>query len=672
MTTPAQPWFRRLLPWTVGGLWVLLTIVALQQVLGIRRSLRDRATDTVGQRLNAAITAWEDRLTGDLGAVLDDATVERAAELQRRGRARGTFSALYLWVPDRDIRGRDAPRLVFPTETPLERDESTARVTCGAAARNLARAGAPAFEVARAWRTGCAGASESVRLYAADQAATYLELDGRVAEAAAALDDAIGTAPAPLVPTRGAPPQALARVRLHQISLLTRSGRAQDAADARTRLARDLADLDAPDAAALTSVARGLVSSARDAGGPEEAARIESLLGPADRRIAAWREVRQRVLADPPAPSSTPIPRFSRDQYSDMPFVIFLRWNADGSGGAAQLEVLELIDSLLSRPELATLRAHLVVSQDQGDVLAGSRGSDPVVFEAGLWRTLQWLRVGVRKEAVEAETRASGGLWVGPAALIGVTAIIGLGLLWVLARASAQERAMLARQREFSTRVTHELKTPLAGIRLMAENLSMGTGRSDAERADMAQGIIREADRLTRRVDEILSVARERVVPDPEPIDMEDILLVAVEEWGPRLEASGVRLVAEEVDSVRPVLGDAVAVRDAVACLLDNALKYRRDDIPDPTVWLTLHEERDDIVVEVADNGIGVPEGQRQAIFEPYVRVEGEGRGRAGGYGLGLAQVADIARVHGGTADCQGRPGGGSRFALRLPAAPEG
>jgi signal transduction histidine kinase len=183
----------------------------------------------------------------------------------------------------------------------------------------------------------------------------------------------------------------------------------------------------------------------------------------------------------------------------------------------------------------------------------------------------------------------------------------------------------------------------------------------------MARRIVDEADRLTERVDESLAVGRERTVPDARRFDPEEPLLEAVDDWGPRLEDAGVKLVAD-LHPTDPVTGDPAAIRDAVACLLDNALKYHDPNKPQKMAWLTLQQEGKNVVIEVTDNGIGVPPEMRAAIFDRFVRVEGPNRGLSGGHGLGLAQVAEIARLHGGTVACTDGVDGGARFTLRLPA----
>ena len=99
--------------------------------------------------------------------------------------------------------------------------------------------------------------------------------------------------------------------------------------------------------------------------------------------------------------------------------------------------------------------------------------------------------------------------------------------------------------------------------------------------------------------------------------------------------------------------------------LLDNALKYRREGTRGLAQVRTGEMGRW-VVVEVADNGIGVPPDMRRAIFERFQRVEGHGRGKAGGHGLGLSFVADTAAAHGGLVECSDGLNGGARFRLKL------
>jgi signal transduction histidine kinase len=234
--------------------------------------------------------------------------------------------------------------------------------------------------------------------------------------------------------------------------------------------------------------------------------------------------------------------------------------------------------------------------------------------------------------------------------------------------ADRQERALRTRQQEFATRVTHELKTPLAGIRLMAENLEMGAVNDPQTAKEFAGRIVGESDRLTQRVNEILQAAREPAGPERVDIDLQDLLLDLVEEWEPRFDDAGM-ILHTELGRCAIVRANRTALRDAIANLLDNALKYRRSDIPDPQATLRLIQEAKQAVIEVEDNGLGVPESKRKSIFERYSRVEGPGRGKAGGHGLGLAFAKEAIVAHKGRIQCNEGLEGGACLTVRIPVA---
>ena len=113
----------------------------------------------------------------------------------------------------------------------------------------------------------------------------------------------------------------------------------------------------------------------------------------------------------------------------------------------------------------------------------------------------------------------------------------------------------------------------------------------------------------------------------------------------------------------------AGAAQDEFVRELSNALKYRDPARPDPQVWLIAAQEGRWLHVDVSDNGLGVPPKMRRSIFQRFVRVEGPNRGPAGGHGLGLAQVAAVARDHGGRPECREGVDGGALFRIRIPLA---
>ncbi len=245
-----------------------------------------------------------------------------------------------------------------------------------------------------------------------------------------------------------------------------------------------------------------------------------------------------------------------------------------------------------------------------------------------------------------------------PILLAGILGIIGVYGSW---RVDQQQKSLLRRQQEFIARVTHELKTPLAGIRLMAESLEM-TGTED----DMpfVHNILDETTRLEERIDEVLQVAKDTEIKRLVRIDTEILLMELYDLWLPRFqEVKGV--LRTECDEVE-ILGDELLLKDAIQNLLSNAIKYR-----EPTrqlrCVLSIQASGKWLTISLTDNGIGVPQTERKRIFERFVRVEGDNRGLSGGHGLGLAFVAETAKAHNGWIRCQDGLQGGTKIAFSMP-----
>ena len=147
--------------------------------------------------------------------------------------------------------------------------------------------------------------------------------------------------------------------------------------------------------------------------------------------------------------------------------------------------------------------------------------------------------------------------------------------------------------------------------------------------------------------------------------DIEALLDGALDEWEPRFEDAGVELI-RDLEPVGTAFGDPALMRDAMVCLLDNAIKYKRDD-RQSVVQVNLRSLNDQAELSVSDNGIGVPKRKREDIFQPFVRVEGPDRGLSGGHGLGLSFVNDAVESQKGSVRCEEGIAGGARFVLRLP-----
>ena len=224
----------------------------------------------------------------------------------------------------------------------------------------------------------------------------------------------------------------------------------------------------------------------------------------------------------------------------------------------------------------------------------------------------------------------------------------------------ASQAALLQSQKSLLANASHELRSPLARIR-MAVELS-GTQGSPAAR-DEIQRSITELDQL---VDEILLAsrldAREADIGTVESVDLIGLLAE---------ECARVGAVFELPECTGEVVVPGVArlLRRAVRNLLENAVRHgRRTGHAEVVAQLSL--EGGYAVLHIDDRGPGVPPDQRERIFEPFYRLPGASE-REGGVGLGLALVRQIAARHGGSVACDNREGGGARFTLRLPKSPE-
>ena len=144
------------------------------------------------------------------------------------------------------------------------------------------------------------------------------------------------------------------------------------------------------------------------------------------------------------------------------------------------------------------------------------------------------------------------------------------------------------------------------------------------------------------------------------PVDLADIVAVEVAEHA--AQGAQISLSGEEVPDAT-VAGDAVALRRVVANLIGNAVKFGRSSV---AVAVRRAEGACEVVVE--DDGPGIPEEERSAVFSPYYRVERSRNRRTGGTGLGLAIARQIAEAHGGTIVAEAAPAGGARLVMTLPA----
>jgi signal transduction histidine kinase len=219
--------------------------------------------------------------------------------------------------------------------------------------------------------------------------------------------------------------------------------------------------------------------------------------------------------------------------------------------------------------------------------------------------------------------------------------------------AAARVEALVQSHRSLLANASHELRSPLARMKMA---VSMLDEASPAQRDKLKHEIDRNVAELDALVEEVLLASRLDAPQDPLHRDQVDLLALAAEEAArvdASVDASGEIFVA----------GDERLLRRALRNLLENARRYGGSEIA--VVLRSL--PRGGATMQVCDRGVGVPPAMRERIFEPFFRMPGHAE-QAGGVGLGLSLVKQIAERHGGRVRCEAREGGGSCFTVELPA----
>lgn len=222
-------------------------------------------------------------------------------------------------------------------------------------------------------------------------------------------------------------------------------------------------------------------------------------------------------------------------------------------------------------------------------------------------------------------------------------------------------------RRDFMQNVSHELKTPVGALALLAETVHDSAEDPEAVRK-FSSRMTREAKRLGRLVTEIIELSRLES-PDAlgvgEVVNIDEVVEEAVDRVRVTAEGARVELVAGGETGTQ-VYGDTSLLMTAVRNLLDNAIRYSN---PLSRVNLGVSADSEVVRIAVVDEGIGVSPDQKERIFERFYRVDDARSRETGGTGLGLSIVKHIAADHGGTVTLWSEPGRGSTFTLILPRA---
>ena len=231
----------------------------------------------------------------------------------------------------------------------------------------------------------------------------------------------------------------------------------------------------------------------------------------------------------------------------------------------------------------------------------------------------------------------------------------------------SEHQRLDAVRRDFVANISHELKTPVGALGLLAETLAGETDPVITQR--LAGRMQREAFRVARTIDDLLQLSQieagELLVQEVVPLH--HVIAEAVDRTRPATELQSVRMVVHEPPRPTTVVGDRRQLVSAVANLCDNAVKY--SDIG-AEVEIRTSTDGGWVSITVADRGIGIPARDLERIFERFYRVDRARSRDTGGTGLGLAIVRHVVANHGGEVTVTSGEGEGSTFTLRLPADP--
>ncbi len=249
---------------------------------------------------------------------------------------------------------------------------------------------------------------------------------------------------------------------------------------------------------------------------------------------------------------------------------------------------------------------------------------------------------------------------------LAVGAVMALALtigLWLSLEAGRASETLADMRADFVSAVTHELKTPIANMRAIHETLASGRVTSDTAREYAEMGI-REATRLTRLVDNLLAYARITDVAHAyafEAVALEAIVDRSIKEFAPNLAHGDFEVHVDIPDGLPLVKADPTALSLMLNNLLDNAIRYSKER---RHLAITARAASHMVILEVADQGVGIPEENLESVTRKFWRGP---ESHKGGSGLGLAIVDRIVADHGGKLDIRSKVGVGTTVIVSLP-----
>ncbi len=327
------------------------------------------------------------------------------------------------------------------------------------------------------------------------------------------------------------------------------------------------------------------------------------------------------------------------------------------------------LSPLVLEEALANLAAGAIVLDGRDRVVLANRAardlglvSSGAITKPALGELVADLRR--RGEPVEVEVDMPGMGELGAvrvrAALAGTT-----GHAVLLVDDITEVRRVEAVRRDFVANVSHELKTPVGALALLAEAIHDGEGDAETVRRFAAR-MLHESGRLGRLVQELIDLSRlqgAEAAPPATSVRLDTVVREAVDRSRLRADAKSIAVISSG-ETMLEVRGDGGQLTTAIGNLLDNAIAY---SAPGTRVGLDVRRRDGEVEIAVADEGIGIAAEDLERIFERFYRADPARSRETGGTGLGLAIVKHIATNHGGRVSVWSVEGTGSTFTLQLP-----
>jgi signal transduction histidine kinase len=254
--------------------------------------------------------------------------------------------------------------------------------------------------------------------------------------------------------------------------------------------------------------------------------------------------------------------------------------------------------------------------------------------------------------------------------VLGALSVFMVGGIWLTYRNVAREMTLARLKSDFVANVSHELRTPLALIRLYAETLELGRLTAKEKYQEYFRIIREESERLTALINNILDFSRieaGRKEYEFKETNLADLVRSTLDSYRFQIEQNGFAFEEHISSDIPPVTVDREAIARSLLNLVNNALKYSRDQ---KYIGVSLYRTNGSVNLEVRDRGIGIAENEQDKIFEKFYRCGDPLVHNIKGSGLGLSLVRHIARAHGGEVLVESTPEKGSKFTIALPLHP--